>query len=209
MGRYYMRQGPATRTWQDQRTRYAKAGHHVPFSAAEQQTAIPASAGPLRPSPPRQPHGLALLAKKERADSGDGNAARSLRERTVSLRLRRRHQSVARRGLDVELVNDLMRKESHRSRFITAKPRRCPIYDPGAPSTLTLARPSTYTRRTASGGVAQLGERYNRTVEVGGSNPPASTTRKNSPAVRPGFSFPLDRRTKKAPSPAVGRGGWG
>ena len=27
----------------------------------------------------------------------------------------------------------------------------------------------------AFGGIAQLGERYNRTVEVGGSNPPAST----------------------------------
>jgi hypothetical protein len=27
------------------------------------------------------------------------------------------------------------------------------------------------------GGIAQLGERYNRTVEVGGSSPPASTLR--------------------------------
>lgn len=27
------------------------------------------------------------------------------------------------------------------------------------------------------GDVAQLGERYNRTVEVGGSNPPVSTTK--------------------------------
>jgi hypothetical protein len=34
------------------------------------------------------------------------------------------------------------------------------------------------------GGVAQLGERYNRTVEVGGSSPPASTLAKdgNDPA---------------------------
>src|SRR3954453_21427363 len=29
------------------------------------------------------------------------------------------------------------------------------------------------------GGVAQLGERYNRTVEVGGSSPPASTRAKD------------------------------
>ena len=42
------------------------------------------------------------------------------------------------------------------------------------------------------GGVAQLGERYNRTVEVGGSNPPASTRAKdqNDPAQCAGsFSF--------------------
>src|SRR5215218_6557456 len=42
------------------------------------------------------------------------------------------------------------------------------------------------------GGVAQLGERYNRTVEVGGSSPPASTRAKdqNDPADCAGsFSF--------------------
>ncbi len=36
------------------------------------------------------------------------------------------------------------------------------------------------------GGIAQLGERYNRTVEVGGSSPPASTTAiANSDLLRP------------------------
>ena len=39
---------------------------------------------------------------------------------------------------------------------------------------LTTPRSTPYTQRRR-GGVAQLGERYNRTVEVGGSNPPAST----------------------------------
>ncbi len=39
---------------------------------------------------------------------------------------------------------------------------------------LTLGSPHSYTF-PADGGVAQLGERYNRTVEVGGSSPPAST----------------------------------
>ena len=40
------------------------------------------------------------------------------------------------------------------------------------------------------GGVAQLGERYNRTVEVGGSSPPASTRRNDGSPVQtgPGFS---------------------
>ena len=42
---------------------------------------------------------------------------------------------------------------------------------------LTGRRKATYTPATQRGGVAQLGERYNRTVEVGGSSPPASTTR--------------------------------
>ncbi len=37
-------------------------------------------------------------------------------------------------------------------------------------------RPQLQAFLNNCGGIAQLGERYNRTVEVGGSNPPASTT---------------------------------
>ncbi len=37
-------------------------------------------------------------------------------------------------------------------------------------------RPQLQAFLETRGGIAQLGERYNRTVEVGGSNPPASTT---------------------------------
>ncbi len=37
-------------------------------------------------------------------------------------------------------------------------------------------RPQLQAFLEIRGGIAQLGERYNRTVEVGGSNPPASTT---------------------------------
>ena len=43
---------------------------------------------------------------------------------------------------------------------------------------------SPYTRVVPQGGVAQLGERYNRTVEVGGSSPPASTRWNDETPVR-------------------------
>ena len=43
--------------------------------------------------------------------------------------------------------------------------------------------------RSSCGGVAQLGERYNRTVEVRGSNPRASTTSTMTRPLRAAFSY--------------------
>ncbi len=71
------------------------------------------------------------------------------------------------------------------------------------------ARPSIVDERRifplystrSRGGIAQLGERYNRTVEVGGSSPPASTSEDGPAHCRAVFCCPAHKVGPSQPEP--------